>query len=526
MRPAGEGAANSIQKRVRWWSAFVSSRESLVPPVTYSGNRKVTRTRAHVVSEKRTGERRKKRKQGWRVAPKNARLAAVDQLLKIEEEGAFIGLIDSGNTPEADKSGKDDEKMAALRDVRFSRALVAGVTKWQRNLDAILSKVSKTPLHKLDSEMHQILRIGAYELVHLNSPSHVVNELVDTAKVAVNPALGGFANGVLRNLARRRDAGENLFPKADFGDLDSIARLHSHPTWMVERWVEQFGREDTIRLLEWNNRAPHYGLRMTPRLGSSQAEFVADLESSGVEVQKSTYLPDQFLHVKSGMQSIKRSAAMRQGTCVAQDEAAGLVVELLNPRSGDTVLDGCAAPGGKTLFAAEKMKGQGEIVALDVKAGRLEAMAGAVRLQGFDHMVQLIPSDLRDYARNSDGKQFDCVLVDAPCSGSGVLARRADMRWRRGPGDVEELKLLQTELIEAGAKLVKPGGVLVYSTCSIEKDENEDRIQSFLDKHLEFSVDTTTILPATVTTRAGFLRTLPFQHGIDGAFGARLRREH
>lgn len=265
--------------------------------------------------------------------------------------------------------------------------------------------------------------------------------------------------------------------------------------------------------------------------GEDPGELIQTLKENGTTARRSEYLPEEFLVVESGLQGWLKSGVLSQGRIQVQDEAAGLVVALLDPHEGESVLDCCAAPGGKTLFAAARMRGKGKLVATDASASRLSALAVTAANQGLGDFVTCIPGDARQLCRNmsAEGELFDKVLLDAPCSGTGVLAKRADLRWRRRPKDLSTLHSLQNGLLEAAAEAVKPGGLLVYSTCSIEVDENDQIIEEFLQRHTEYSFERAPRelcgIPDSCFSGDGALRMLPHKHGTDGAYAVRLRKK-
>ena len=260
-------------------------------------------------------------------------------------------------------------------------------------------------------------------------------------------------------------------------------------------------------------------------------QLFKDLENLHVLSRNSEFLPDEFLVIESGLQQAIQAGILQDGRAQVQDEAAGLVVALLDPKPGDTILDCCAAPGGKALFAASRMRGMGEIIALDSVGSRLQALQRMAATQNLDSIIQCIPSDARLFCQNAaaTGDTFDKVIVDAPCSGTGVLSKRADMRWRRKEIDMKVLCQLQTELLDYAAQVVAPNGILVYSTCSIEPEENERIVDKFLAQHPEFELEhgapILNIKAKGCLNRRGMLQLFPHTHETDGAFGARLRRK-
>lgn len=443
-------------------------------------------------------------------SPSPSRYEALRQLERIERDEAFVGLVDD----EALDDSLDP------RDRRLVREYVAGVTRWRRWLDFLLAEFYHGELNQMELRLRLILRIGAYELLLMRTPTHAaVHENVELAKEAVRPGAAGLVNGVLRSIDRQRDE----LPAPDTGDpAEDLAIRYSHPTWMVRRWLPRYSREATEELLHWNNRRPFYGLRINPQVMSME-QVQKELDELDVAWSASPFL-DDFLRVRH-LQPILAEGWLDEGRCSVQDESAGLVVRMLDPQPGDTVVDTCAAPGGKTLYMAARMSGNGRIIAVDRHEERLRLVADEARKRGWQDLIQTEGADLRGWAEPSDAPQADRVLVDAPCSGLGVLAKRADLRWQRSPSDIDDLITLQDELLDAAAQLVRPGGVLVYGTCTIEPEENEERVAAFLDRQEDFQVEQPTNgLPESVVDETGFLRTLPQEHGIDGAFGARLRR--
>lgn len=500
------------------------------------------------------------------------RAQALRELLRVNVEGAYAGLVsgpagdpvaeavdatgDSGaerDGGEGQRGGSAGATRAGLdaRERRFVTELVSGVTRWRRRLDFQIAAVNRTG--PLDPEVQETMRLGVFELLILQKPPHVASAYVDLARAASGEGAAKLVNGMLRSIARHRDAG--TLPKlrppsghAPTGDedvrkiADTLGVQFSHPTWMVERWLRRFGLEECVELLMCNNRRPTYSLRPNSQRGydvhklrtrlREAATAAAAVEGGGtsLELESSEVFPDDFLRVKRGLQQAYRSGLLQDGKAVVQDESAGLVVALLDPQPGDRILDGCAAPGGKTFFTAARLHGQGSVLALDVSPRRLQALENQAERLGLGGLVSTRAVDFREFKESFwavEGPQFfDRVLVDAPCSGLGVLAKRADLRWRRTAGEILELQHLQDELLAAAAPLVREGGHLVYSTCSIEPDENEERVERFLEAHPGFELEPARAkLDKGVLSADGrFLSTLPHRHATDGAFGALLRR--
>lgn len=292
---------------------------------------------------------------------------------------------------------------------------------------------------------------------------------------------------------------------------------------MVRRWTKHLGQEAAVKLMMWNNTDPSFSLRANSGKGFSRDDLIMKLNMLKVPHEPSLHL-DDFVRIRSGMQMVIQNGFLKEGLCSVQDESAGLAVSVLDPQPGDCIIDCCAAPGGKTLFMASCLRGQGRISAIDVNKGRLRILGETAKLQCLDDVITCIHDDLRSFA-DENQSTFEKVLLDAPCSGLGVLSKRPDLRWNRRLEDMEELKKLQDELLDAACNLVGTDGVLVYSTCSVDPEENEERIAAFLLRHPEFQVDPVhRYVHSEFVTELGFFRSCPVKHSMDGAFAARLVR--
>lgn len=432
---------------------------------------------------------------------------AFRRLQRIETGGAYAGLV-SGTPREGDDP----------REERFATEITSGVTRWRRWLDFLIDQFFSGAPGTLESRVRLVLRIGIYELLFLDTPTHAaINEAVELARMLGAQRATGLVNGILRSIDRKRD---NLPEPRSSDAAEVLAIRASHPSWMVRRWIDRLGVDAARRLCEWNNQTPLFGIRInTGRI--SPDEFRSRLDEEQITWEPARFLDDMIV-VKS-VQPLIRSGYVADGLCVVQDESAALVVRLLDPLPEERVLDCCAAPGGKSLYAAERMQNRGRIVSLDINRQRVKLISKAAERLGTTIIdAQTIDATKLPQAFNG---AFDRVLVDAPCSGLGVLSRRADLRWRISVADLIELASLQEQLLASAAEAVKPGGILVYSTCTIEPDENAAQIERFLANHPAFSVqDVREWIPSEVVSDEGFMATLPHIHSLDGAFAARLVR--
>ncbi|EEC84757.1 hypothetical protein OsI_31764 [Oryza sativa Indica Group] len=463
------------------------------------------------------------------------RAVAAVRLLRIEKGKAFVDLLNEKGNSSGENEMSYVERTLGFsircldnRDIRLVTVIVAGTVRWKRYLDYLIMSLcsEEKVFREMEPLLLQILRIGFFEILKLNVPAYAaVDENVRLAKVALRPGAGNLVNAILRKLLLLKEANSLPLPKIE-GDDRAQARalsiIYSHPVWMVRRWIRFLGKEEALKLMKWNNSDPHFSIRVNTANGYTRADLIDRLESLQVHYEKSTM--DEFVRIQEGMQTVLQAGLLKEGMCAVQDESAGLVVSVVDPQPGETIIDCCAAPGGKTLFMAARLSGQGKIWALDINKGRLRILMEAAKLHNLDAMISDIHADLRLYAKETTAT-FDKVLLDAPCSGLGVLSKRADLRWNRQFEDLEELMCLQDELLDSASMLVKPGGILVYSTCSIDPEENEHRIAAFVQRHPDFVLQSVHgYVPAEFVTDEGFYSSSPTKHSIDGAFAARLVR--
>lgn len=397
------------------------------------------------------------------------------------------------------------------RDRRWTQELVYGTLRRRSVLDAYLSERVRGGLARLDPDLIDLLRLGAYQLLYMGSvpPYAAIAQTVELAKERHGIGASKLANAVLRRLDRERDQ-LALRPPAD--PIDALAVSYSHPRWLVARWVGRWGAEETERLLAANNTEPPTVLRP---YGIVCEQLEAMLEGAGVRMHEVPLVRDS-IELGSGV-SLTELGAFRQGLLFVQDPGATLVTKYASIPAGATVADLCAAPGGKALELARTAR---VVIASDRSAGRAARM-----LENFARVDARNLRALVADARHPAIGEVDAVLVDVPCTGTGTFRRHPDARWRLKVSDLAVMGALQRSIIREAAAVVKPGGLLIYSTCSLEPEENDAQVESFLAEHPDWTLEPPPegAVPATVLD-AGRLRVLPQRHGVDGAFAARLRR--
>ncbi|CAA9328581.1 MAG: 16S rRNA (cytosine(967)-C(5))-methyltransferase [uncultured Gemmatimonadaceae bacterium] len=397
------------------------------------------------------------------------------------------------------------------RDRRWTRELLYEMLRRRSWLDALLSERVRGGLARLDPDLTDLLRLGGYQLLAMGSvPAYAaIAQTVELAKRRHGIGASKLANAVLRRLDRERDA---LHVATPTDPVEALALEHSHPRWLVARWVGRWGAADTARLLASNNaEAP---LIVRP-FGVVREQLEAMLEGAGVHVEDAPLVRDSLL-IQPGV-SLTELGAFRQGLFFVQDPAATLVTEYAAIPPGATVADLCAAPGGKTV---ELARHAAAVFSADRSLGRLRRVLATLQRLEVRNVFPLVAD-----AREPAVRPVDAVLVDVPCTGTGTFRRHPDARWRLRISDIAVMAALQRAIVRSAARAVRPGGLLVYSTCSLEPEENDAQIESFLAEHPDWRLEPPPegSVPAAVLD-AGRLRVLPQRHGADGSFAARLRR--
>ena len=437
-----------------------------------------------------------------------ARYEALHILVRVERDRAFADIA----LQHALERARLDPRDSAL-----CAEIVYGTLRWRRHLDWRLGPHLKRPLAKLDPWVRALLRLTAYQIVFLDRVPRwaAVDEAVSVARLKSRaPGPAEFVNAVLRSLTRSAQP-----PRLPSDPVEAAAIRWSFPDWMAGRWIGRYGAAEAERLMAALNERPPITIRANT-LRISRDDLARRLRDEELAETDPTALAPEGLAVRRG--AVGRWAAFTAGWCSIQDEASMLIARLLEPKPGELVADVCAAPGTKTTHLAQLMGNRGRIVAFDPNAARLRLVTQAASRLG----VSIVETHVGGVAAVSGRWKDRCdrVLVDAPCSNLGVLRRNPDVKWKRDDSDLARLADRQHGILTAAAGLVKPGGRLVYATCSLEPEENDDVVRGFLQRHPVWRVDPPAGFPVAPGPD-GIVRCLPHVHGTDGFTAVRLIRE-
>lgn len=419
----------------------------------------------------------------------------------------------------------DGRRSFSRRDRSLLNSLIYGVLRWRTRLDWIIASFSKTPMRKIDSRVVNLLRLGVFQIVFLDRvpDSAAVNTSVQLSKAFAPPWIVGYVNGLLRQVTREHH--RVSFPLTDNDPLRALAVEKSFPEWMIKRWLNRFGRERTESLCDFINTIPPITLRTNTLRVTRETlrkSLVADMDT----MQFTDHSPDGIRCITPHM-SLGEMSVFKTGWFHVQDEAAQLVSVLFDPKPGDTILDACAGRGGKTGHIAQMMGDKGRIVAMDNDQEKLSQLTEEMDRLGIS-IVEIRCHDLTDPHLPVAEASFDRILLDAPCSGMGVLRRNPDAKWSVHEADLARLSDRQRSLLHNLAPLVRPSGILNYTVCSMEPEETDQVVDRFLSKERRFSV--VTELPgsapdiANLIDQDGFFRTAPDVHHMDGFFSVNFRR--
>ena len=444
--------------------------------------------------------------------PQSPRAVALEVLRRVEATQAYANLLLDARLGSGRLSAPDRA---------LATELTYGVLRWQGRLDWILGQVLDRPIASLERTVRLTLRLGTYQACLLSRVPDfaVVDEAVELVRRQGRPEAAGFVNAVLRAAIRWRDRGEAGPPE---GSIEYWSSIGSHPRWLAERWFGRLGAVEAGALMASNNTVPPTTLVVNP-LRAEPAAIQAALAASVPAVTPGRYVPEA-LSVR-GAGRIADLPGFREGWLVPMDEAGVLPVLALDPQPGERILDACAGGGGKSALLGARVGSHGEVVALDISPRAIRRLETAAARLGLE-MVRPRLGDCRT-AGGMEGKPFARVLLDAPCTGLGTIRRRPEIKWRRSPADMARAADLQGALLEGVAAAVAPGGVLVYSTCSLEPEETDAVGAGFLAAHPEFQPDEVPATSAEVRALAagpGTLRAWPHRHGTDGFYVLRLRR--
>ena len=444
--------------------------------------------------------------------------AALKAVYDVLEKGAFTNIAVNNLLKETNFSPLER---------RFITEIVYGTVKNKSSIEWIRDKfVSKK---KIDSWINYILLTGIYQLLYLDKVpvSAACNESVNLAKKYGNPGSVKFVNGVLRNIARNQD--KISFPDVNEDPVEHISVVYSHPKWLIKRWVDEYGVEETITLCKHNNSKSPNTIRVNT-LKVDIEQLKEKLLNNDINVAKTLYAPEG-LEIEN-FEQIDKIEAFVQGLFIMQDEASMLVARCLSPAIHSTIIDACAAPGSKTTHLAQLAKDECKILAFDIHSHKLKLIQQNARRLGVTSIIvqKLEAQSLGELYQ----EKIDYLLLDVPCSGLGVLRRRADLRWKKNQQQINELAKVQFEIIEGASRCLKPGGTLVYSTCTMTHEENHDVVKMFLEKNPNYRFDS--LLPyipdrlaldpeLSYSAERGFMQILPQRHNMDGFFISRIIRE-
>ncbi len=431
---------------------------------------------------------------------------AVKILNRVERTDAYLEKLLDNEMRNTELNGQDK---ALLYEI------VHGVIRWMGRLDWILNGFYKGQFSKAIPNLKNGLRVALYQILFLDRvPDHaVVNEAVEFVKKLQGQRPADLTNAILRNIIRNKAGIRYPDPEEDLPGY--ISAYYSHPSWMVKRYLARFGRKDTEELLAANNEKPYLTLKINA-LKTNPQEFKELLNSVNLKFNPGRYL-SEFFQLQN-LTNITAWEYFAQGYFNVQDESAGLACRLLEAKPGMKVLDLCAAPGGKTAYIAGLIQDKGEIIALDRYESRLKIMRNNMDRLGI-HCIRTKEVNALEY----EGNKFDRILADVPCLGTGTLSKKPDIKWKKDLLDLKRITDLQYRLLEKAASLIKEEGIVVYSTCSIEPEENGEIVIKFLNNHPEFKLQNAAeIFPRELVDENGCIQTLPHIHHMDGAFAAKL----
>ena len=441
---------------------------------------------------------------------------AVKILSKIEVTDQRIKeLIDEGA-----RMASQGGRPLSNEDFNFLCELVHGVLRNRGHIDYYLSRVSHRPLDQLSPWVRNLLRVSVQQIIDMLEIPHgpIVDEATEISKSQGHEGVVKFVNGVLREICRQK--AEDKLPALPADPVAALAIRQSHPHWMAARLVESYGFDKAERFMDASFSAPPLTLRANA-MRIRRDELAGRVHKAGFHVEACRYSP-WGLRIKEGV-DVRRLPGFSEGDFFVQDESSQLIARLLDLRPGQHVADVCAAPGGKATHLAELVGPKGLVYAFDRKTQGLDKMQASLRRLGVQHLIVEVRDAL--FPREDLLGRLDAVLVDAPCSALGVLRRRLESRWQLRPDNIPNQAARQKRILEASSRYLRPGGILVYATCTLEEQENEEVVRKFLDENPHFAFERASMfLERELVTPEGFFRVWPGQEQMDGFFAARMRR--
>ena len=453
------------------------------------------------------------------MTSKNSRQIALEALRLIQRRNAYADVALDCTLARA----RQDDTVLPESDRRLITELVYGCTRRQKTLEAVLQNFLQKPIAKLPPDLLIILQIGVYQLFFLDriKPSAIVHTTVELVKENNLKGLSGFTNGVMRSILRAKEKEDIL------ANITDPASFYSFPEWLIELWQKEFGQAAIANICNWFNQTPHLDLRVN-LLHTTRDQVLAAFAEAEIDAQPIPHLPEG-IRVAQGAGDVSKLPKFKEGWWSVQDASAQLVTYLLDPQPNETIIDACAAPGGKTTHISDRLKNTGKVYALDRLANRLKKVEQNIARLGITN-VQTLEIDCREFDADKvleglPNHKCDRVLLDVPCSGLGTLHRHADARWRQTPEEPYKLAKTQVEILERATQWVKPEGVIVYSTCTLHPAENEEVITQFLENHPDWQ-----IVPPDANNPAahfvsdhGWVKVLPHKHDMDVFFMAKLQ---
>lgn len=409
----------------------------------------------------------------------NIRELIVEILIRVERENAYLNILIQ---PYLNRSSIKSEDKALIQEITY------GVTRFRKKIDWIINQFLDNQKKKLPLAIRNILRIGVYQIICLDKiPDYAIGyESVELVKKSRYPGQSSLVNAVLRNIIRKSN--DIHWPDIHQDPVKYISVFYSFPEWLVQRWLKRFGPDLCIRICQAGNRRPNLTLRVNS-LKTSMPELKKIFSESGISFKEGQYIPSESVILQEFL-DIGHSAIFRNGLFSIQDESSSLASRLLNPSPGQTIIDMCSGPGGKTTHLAQLMHNQGRIIAFEKNQKRLEMVKNECQRLGIN-IVTAVLNDSSQFCKDYLEKA-DKILVDVPCSGTGVIRKKPDLKWKNlNNTRLKELNLLQRGLLDVASRYLKPEGEILYSTCSMEREENDGIIKDFLEKNNQFTVQDT-----------------------------------